>query len=158
MPTTRRKHKKCWHLVRLGWLATFSACIAIAMPHSASRATENAVALRGFPSIMAAQEQAYERIVNGSPNAQTAMRDERALAGHVHRMGQPTDYKTALYVRDRLQAAGWDAKIVTYVVAIAWPTQQRLEITAPFTREVNLYEPAIPGDPWSARHAEKIGR
>ena len=127
---------------------------------TASRASADAQAkpaLRGFPASQASRELDYERAVNAIPNAATALRDELALSGHVHRMGQPADYRTAVYMRDRLAADGWDAKIVTYVVPIAWPTDQHLVVTSPFAREVDLYEPAIPGDPWSQRHAE-IGK
>ncbi len=95
----------------------------------------------------------YERAVDAAPHADAAMRYERGVASIVHRMGQPTDYKTAVFMRDQLAGAGWDAKIVTYVVPIAWPTEQKLEITAPVSENVDLYEPAVPGDPWSANHA-----
>jgi N-acetylated-alpha-linked acidic dipeptidase len=91
------------------------------------------------------------------PNADAAMRYERGVASVVHRMGQPTDYQTAVFMRDHLAAAGWNAKIVTYVVPIVWPTEQHLFITAPLAREVDLYEPAVSGDPWTQRHAE-IGK
>ena len=106
---------------------------------------------------MIAREIEYERAVSTLPNAADAMRFERGVASVVHRMGQATDYQTAVYVRDQLAASGWNAKIVTYVVPIAWPTQQHLFITAPVAREVDLYEPAIAEDPWSQRHAE-IGK
>lgn len=125
------------------------------LPSTADNAA--ASAMRGFPSALASRELGYERAASASPNAQTAAHDEVELAGHVHRMGQPADYQTALYVRNRLAADGFDAKIVTYDVGIVWPTEQRLEITAPFVREVDLYEPAVPGDPYSRNH-EEIGK
>jgi len=116
-----------------------------------------APALRGFPPVAIAHELEYERAVSTLPNATDAMRFEWGVASVVHRMGQATDYRTAVYMRDQLAADGWDAKIVTYVVPIAWPTQQQLTITAPVQREVDLYEPGIAQDPWSQRHAE-IGK
>ena len=106
---------------------------------------------------MAARELDDERIANASPNAHAAMHDELVLAGHVHRMGQPADYQTAVYVRNRLAADGFDAAIVTYDVANVWPTEQHLDITAPFQQSVNLYEPAIASDPYSKNH-EEIGK
>jgi len=120
-------------------------------------AADAAPLLRGFPPSMVAHELEFERAVSTMPNATDAMRFEWGVASVVHRMGQPTDYQTAVYMRDQLAAAGWKAKIVTYVVPIAWPTQQQLFITAPVRREVDLYEPGIADDPWSQRHAE-IGK
>ncbi|HXM19410.1 MAG TPA: M28 family peptidase [Candidatus Tumulicola sp.] len=108
---------------------------------------------RGFTPGMLAQELKWERIVNDSPSVTAADVYERALASEVHRMGSAADYRTAVYVRDRLAAAGWDARIVEYEVAIAVPTVQRLEIVAPQHQAVNLYEAALPGDLYSKDHA-----
>jgi len=119
--------------------------------------TTSPAAMVGFPSAMAARELDAERIANASPNAHTATQDELVLAGHVHRMGQPADYQTAVYVRNRLAADGFDASIVTYAVANVWPIEQHLEISAPFQRSVDLYEPAVAGDPYSKNH-EEIGK
>ncbi len=120
----------------------------------ARAASANEVPLpRGFPPELASREAAWERAVDAAPSTDAAARHERALASEVHRMGSRADLRTAQYVRDRLRDAGWDAQIVTYVVAIAWPVEQRLQIVAPVKREIDLYEPAVRGDPWSANHA-----
>ena len=108
--------------------------------------------LRGYPSTAVPDELSYERDASLAPSADAAMRYERGLSNTVHRMGQTTDYDTAVYMRNHLAAAGWNAKIVTYVVPIAWPTQQRLEVTAPSAHDVDLYEPSVPGDRWSFDH------
>ncbi len=116
-------------------------------------ADSTARAPRGFTPGMLADELKWERIVNASPSTQAAATYEKALASEVHRMGSPADYRTAVYVRDRLAAVGWDARIVEYVVPIAWPTEQRLEIVAPSRKEIDLYESELPGDPYSKDHA-----
>lgn len=108
---------------------------------------------RGFTPALLADEARFEKIVNDSPSATTADVYERALASEVHRMGSAADYRTAVYVRDRLAAAGWDARIVEYEVAIALPTEQRLEIVAPQHQAVDLYEASLPSDPYSKNHA-----
>ncbi|MBV8340019.1 MAG: hypothetical protein JO343_08740, partial [Candidatus Eremiobacteraeota bacterium] len=61
--------------------------------------------LRGYPSSAVADELSYERRASIAPSADAAMRYERGLSGAVHRMGQTTDYQTAVYMRDRLTAA-----------------------------------------------------
>ena len=112
-----------------------------------------AVAMRGYTAAQASVERQNERIVDASPTATQAMRDEMGLASYVHRMGQPGDLRTARYVRDQLAAAGWDAKIVTYVVPIAWPTTQSITLLGAHPRALELHEPAIAGDPYSRNHA-----
>ncbi|HXW51026.1 MAG TPA: M28 family peptidase [Candidatus Acidoferrales bacterium] len=113
--------------------------------------------LRGYSPDLSARELGYELAAQSSPNAKTAMADELAIAGRVHRMGQPTDYQTAVYVRNRLARDGFDAKIVTYDSSNVWPVEQHLEITAPVAQEVDMFEPAVAGDPYSTMHAA-IGR
>ncbi len=136
-------------------LAVLLALSSALLPSAAD--TTSPAAIVGFPNGMAAREVAAEHIANASPNAHAATQDELALAGHVHRMGQPADYQTAVYVRNRLSADGFDATIVTYDVGNVWPTDQHLEITKPFQRSVDLYEPAIASDPYSKNH-EEIGK
>jgi N-acetylated-alpha-linked acidic dipeptidase len=127
---------------------------AIALAPSAGGVRADAPATpRGFTPAQAAGEAAAERIVEASPSESVAMRYELGLASYVHRMGTPGDYKTAVYVRDVLAKAGWDAKLVTYVVPIAWPTEQRITLLTPHPHPLDLYERAIPSDPYSRDHA-----
>ncbi|MBD5656970.1 MAG: hypothetical protein IAI50_17595, partial [Candidatus Eremiobacteraeota bacterium] len=94
-----------------------------------------------------------ERLALASPSEAAAFRHEAALASYVHRMGSPGDYRTAVYVRDALLHAGWDARLVTYDVPIAVPTEQRLTLLGTTAKELDLYEATIPGDASSAEHA-----
>lgn len=113
--------------------------------------------IRGFAPAQLAAERRYETVVNSSPNAAQAMRDEMGMASYVHRMGQPGDKRSAMYFRDQLAKAGWDAKLVEYDVAIAYPAVESLTLTAPKRQSVDLYEPAVPGDPYSRNH-QAIGK
>jgi N-acetylated-alpha-linked acidic dipeptidase len=145
----------CFRYLQLAGAILFATICTAALPSAAAVSQSNVI--RSFPSDMMSRELAYERAANRSPTASVAMHDELVLAGHVHRMGQHTDYQTAVYVRNRLAADGFDAKIVTYDVSNVWPIEQHLEITAPAYQSVNLYEPAIPGDRYSYNH-QAIGR
>src|SRR5579872_3022314 len=98
------------------------AVAAVLLPPSYAHADPS---LLGFPANQVDAELRNEQAINSSPQAATALDDERGLSAHVHRMGQYWDYRTAVYMRDRLAAAGWQARIVTYVVPIAWPTEQQ---------------------------------
>ncbi|MDQ2873246.1 MAG: M28 family peptidase [Candidatus Eremiobacteraeota bacterium] len=112
-----------------------------------------APASRGFSPADQAAEARYERIVDASPSQAQALRDEMGLASYVHRMGQPGDLRSAKYVRAQLAAAGWDANLVEYIVPLAWPYEQKLTLLTPVHRAVDLYEPAVAGDPYSKNHA-----
>lgn len=107
---------------------------------------------RGFMPAQIASELRDERTVESSPQRTQAMRDELGLASYVHRMGQPGDLRSARYVRQQLAAAGWDAKLVEYVVPVAYPVAQRVTLLTPRKRALDLYEPGIAGDPYSYEH------
>jgi N-acetylated-alpha-linked acidic dipeptidase len=109
--------------------------------------------VRGFTASQLANELRFERVVDASPSEAQAMRDEMGLASYVHRMGQPGDLRSAKYVRDELAKAGWESSLVEYVVPIAYPTTQTLTLLTPKRHELDLYEPAVAGDPFSQNHA-----
>jgi N-acetylated-alpha-linked acidic dipeptidase len=111
------------------------------------------ITARGFTPDQLSAEARYEATVAASPSEAQARLDELALAGYVHRMGTPGDKRTAQYVQRELAKAGWDAKIVTYVVPIDWPVEQRLTLLGAHQHPIDLYEPAIPTDPYSFDHA-----
>ncbi len=108
--------------------------------------------IRGFGPAQLPDELRYESIVEASPTEAQATRDELGLASYVHRMGLPGDLRSATYVRDQLAKAGWNASLVEYVVPIAYPTTQSLTLLSPQRRAIDLYEPAVPGDPYSRNH------
>lgn len=111
-----------------------------------------ATGIRGFTPEQLAAERAAEALVNASPTPAQAMRDELGMASYVHRMGQPGDKRSALYFRDQLAKAGWDARLVEYDVPIAYPTVETLTLLTPKRHDVDLYEPAVAGDPYSRNH------
>ena len=110
-------------------------------------------AIRGFSPNDVAGERQVEAAVLASPSEAAALRHETALASTVHRMGSPADYRSAVYVRDALAKAGWNASIVTYSVPIARPVQQRLVLLDPKSVTLELHEAEIAGDPYSRAHA-----
>ncbi len=133
---------------------TALACgLASASGYAPHARAADAPALRGFAPATLDAERAAERIVLASPSESAALRHETALASEVHRMGTTGDYETAVYVRDALAAAGWDAKLATYTVPLDYPTAQQITLLDPAPRALDLYEPAIPGDPQSRAHA-----
>lgn len=136
-------------MIRIVTAAVLAASLTAALP---SRA-ETGSAIRGFTPAQLAAERRFEAVVDSSPSAAQAMRDELGMASYVHRMGQSGDKRSALYFRDQLAKAGWDARLVEYDVAIAYPTVETLTLTAPKRQEIDLYEPEVPGDPYSRNHS-----
>jgi len=119
----------------------------------AALALTTGITARGFTPSQIAGEAHDETVVAASPTQAQARTDELALASYVHRMGTPGDLRTAKYVQQQLAAAGWDAKIVTYVVPIVWPVEQRLTLLGAHPHDISLYEPSVPGDRYSNDHA-----
>ena len=138
---------KSWFRLRTGAVV---CSLAFAVAAAPLRAADEPI--RGFSQSELAQEREAEAKVLASPSEAVAQRYETALAAEVHRMGSPADYRTAVYVRDALSRAGWNAKIVTYSVPIARPTQQRLVLLDPRPVTLELHEPEVPGDPYSRAH------
>lgn len=112
-----------------------------------------AAGIRGFTPAQVSAERRYEAVFNASPTASQATRDELGMASYVHRMGQPGDKRSALFFRDVLESAGWEARLVEYDVAVAYSTRETLTLIVPRREEIDLYEPAVPGDPYSRNHA-----
>lgn len=131
------------------YVATALALALLAVAPSPASVT----AIRGFTPNRLAAEREAEAAVNASPTAAQAMRDELGMASYVHRMGQPGDKRSALYFRDALRRAGWNAQLVEYDVPVSYPTRETLTLLRPRRERIDLYEPAVPGDPYSRNHA-----
>ncbi|MFO0957819.1 MAG: M28 family metallopeptidase [Isosphaeraceae bacterium] len=71
----------------------------------------------------------------------------RTLTAEPHVAGTPADYKTALFVRDKLRAWGWKADLVEYEVLLNYPRPAtvQLELVRPEARALKVTE-----DPWPA--------
>jgi N-acetylated-alpha-linked acidic dipeptidase len=111
------------------------------------------ITARGFTPAQVAAEAHNEAVIAASPNEAQAKIDELALASYVHRMGTPGDKRSAQYVQRQLAAAGWDSKLVEYVVPLVWPVEQKLTLLGARPHDISLYEPSVPGDPYSYNHA-----
>ena len=85
------------------------------------------------------------------PTPENARKWLRTLTAEPHVAGTPADYKTAVFVRDRLQEWGWKAELVTYEILLNYPTgPTMLQINKPQVKSLNLEEAALPTDKDSA--------
>jgi N-acetylated-alpha-linked acidic dipeptidase len=92
----------------------------------------NVDALVGWPSgPRVVAERRWEDRFIAVPSAENALDIEHHISAVPHRAGTPADYKTALYVRDRLRADGFSAELQPFEVLFTEPTDQKLELVEP---------------------------
>jgi N-acetylated-alpha-linked acidic dipeptidase len=108
----------------------------------------------GFaPGSRAGQLQAEARAM-AVPTPENARRWLKILTEEPHVAGTPADYKTALFVRDRLQEWGWKVEIVPFEVLLNYPSGKPiLQLLKPRSETLHVDEAAVPGDKDSASTA-----
>ncbi len=110
----------------------------------------------GFaPGSRAAQAtaEAYAQKVPTPENARSLL---RTLTEEPHVAGTPADYKTALFVRDRLREWGWQAELAEYEVLLNYPAGSAppvLELVRPDAKPLSMTEAPNPADKDSASPA-----
>jgi N-acetylated-alpha-linked acidic dipeptidase len=86
-----------------------------------------------------------------APTPENARKWLRTLTAEPHVAGTPADYKTAVFVRDRLQEWGWKAGLVSYEVLLNYPIgKPSLQIDRPLVKRLELEEAPLPVDKDSA--------
>ncbi len=78
------------------------------------------------------------------------------MTAEPHVAGTPADYKTAVFVRDKLREWGWKAELEELEVLLNYPnsdTPPRLAIVRPITKKLSLDEAPIATDKDSASSA-----
>ncbi|MGC8642759.1 MAG: PA domain-containing protein, partial [Isosphaeraceae bacterium] len=105
----------------------------------------------GFaPGSRARQLQAEAKAL-AAPTPENARKWLKALTAEPHVAGTPADYKTALFVRDRLQEWGWKTEIVTYEVLLNYPDHKPdLELERPVKKSLVVDEAPLSTDKDSA--------
>ncbi len=105
----------------------------------------------GFaPGSRAAQLAAEARALT-VPTPENARKWLKTLTAEPHVAGTPADYKTAVFVRDRLLEWGWKAELATYEVLLNYPVgKPSLGITRPLVKKLELDEAPLAVDKDSA--------
>ncbi len=98
----------------------------------------------------------WEARFRALPSADSIREYTRRLSARPHHVGSPYDRANAEWVRDRLAAWGWDARIETFDVLFPTPRERVVELVAPTRFRARLEEPAVPGDPTSSQRAEQL--
>ncbi|QEH34092.1 Aminopeptidase S [Aquisphaera giovannonii] len=85
------------------------------------------------------------------PTPESARKWLRELTAEPHPAGSPADYRTAVFVRDRLREWGWDAEIRPLQVLLNYPEgKPALALTKPVMKALALDESPLPSDKDSA--------
>ena len=77
----------------------------------------------GFAPASRAAEAAAEAKAVAVPTPESARRWLRTLTAEPHAAGTPADYRTAVFVRDKLREWGWEADLAEYEVLLNYPSQ-----------------------------------
>jgi N-acetylated-alpha-linked acidic dipeptidase len=94
-------------------------------------AQEPAPRLMGFRDADSVEERAREATLDAGVRPDSLRRHLRLLTETPHVAGTPADLATAEYVRDRMIAYGWDARLEAVPVYLNYPTEPVLELTEP---------------------------
>jgi N-acetylated-alpha-linked acidic dipeptidase len=105
----------------------------------------------GFAPRARAAELEAEAKALAIPTPENARKWLKTVTEEPHVAGTPADYKTALFVRDRLQEWGWKAELVTYKVLLNYPLDKpTLQLSRPMEKTLPLEEAPLPHDKDSA--------
>ena len=75
----------------------------------------------GFSPASRARQLEAEARAQAVPTPENARKWLKTLTEEPHVAGTPADYKTAVFVRDRLLEWGWKAEMVPYEVLLNYP-------------------------------------
>lgn len=112
---------------------------------------EKKLAPLGFAPASRAAQSSAEALAVTVPTPESARGWLRTLTEEPHAAGTPADYKTALFVRDKLRTWGWKADLAEYEVLLNYPVgQPTLELVLPEKKPLSLVEKPNPADKDSA--------
>jgi N-acetylated-alpha-linked acidic dipeptidase len=105
------------------------------------------------PSASAAQLAAEAHAIT-VPTPDNARKLLRTITAEPHVAGTPADYKTAVFVRDKLREWGWKADLAEMEVLLNYPAiRPTLAINLPSLRQLSLDEAPVASDKDSASSA-----
>jgi N-acetylated-alpha-linked acidic dipeptidase len=103
-------------------------------------------AITGFRTDAVTAELSREAAVASTLRPDSLRRHLRILTAEPHVAGTPADKATAEYVRQRLAAYGWDARIETFPVYLNYPAEVRVDLVEPARETLAVRERGVPWD------------
>ena len=130
-----------WSLALLGTLATLILTINTGFGQDAPSASPSPL---GFSPAARAVELEAESHALGIPTPNNARSWLRKLTEEPHVAGTEADYKTAVFVRDKLREWGWKADLAEYEVLLNYPVANdtTLQLNLPTVQRLPLIENA----------------
>lgn len=122
------------------------ACTLLAVSASAVAAQQSLV---GYTAANAARERELEANAIKRPAGAVASTHSRELSKETHVAGTPAQARTRDYVIAQMKKMGIETEVRSYDVWMPHPVSVRAWRVSPATRELNLVEPAVAGDPSS---------
>src|SRR3954447_5032992 len=132
--------RRCWSLTLLG--AILLITISTITGFGQDKLNSSTAPLGFAPGSRAAELEAEAHAL-GIPTPNNARSWLRTLTEEPHVAGTPADYKTALFVRDKLRAWGWKADLAEYEVLLNYPKGASLELIRPNPQRLPLFETAV---------------
>ena len=106
----------------------------------------------GFAPASRAAELDAEAKALAVPTPENARKLLRTLTEEPHLAGSPADYKTAVFVRDRLREWGWKTDLATYEVLLNYPAgKDEIELLRPVAKNLAGDEAPLATDKDSAQ-------
>ena len=93
-----------------------------------------------------------EKTLRGFPDPARAREYMKRMAAEPHHAGSPASKAVAEYTLGLLREWGYDARIEEFEALLPYPTETRVELTAPIKLRLKLKEPVIASDPDSGDH------
>jgi N-acetylated-alpha-linked acidic dipeptidase len=112
----------------------------------AASAPQDPPQLTGFAAASAPAQLEREQQLERTFKRDTLRRHLRILTAEPHVAGSRADRATAEYVRDRLLAYGWEARIDEVPVYLNVPVVSRLELVTPARETLAVRERGVPWD------------
>jgi N-acetylated-alpha-linked acidic dipeptidase len=136
----------------------FLVLILTALPTGAQQPTTQPtrtdpapLVMPGYSPAAAHRQRNLESDAIRRPAASSARAHARALTREAHVAGTPAQARTRDYVVDQMRRWGIESEFRTYQVWLPHPTSVRVWRVSPSILELQLAEPAVPGDPESMR-------
>ena len=123
---------------------------------SPSGPTSSTAAPLGFMPRSRVDQLQAESSALAVPTPENARRWLRVLTSEPHVAGTPADFRTAIFVRDKLREWGWNADLQEQEVLLNYPLDghpPRLAIERPIARKLSLDEAPVTTDKDSASSA-----
>src|SRR4051794_16490918 len=140
---------RCWSLAILGVFAITTSPTTARSGQDAPLPNTSPTLLGFAPGSRAAETEAEAHALS-VPTPNSARSWLRTLTEEPHIAGTPADYKTAVFVRDKLREWGWKADFAEYEVLLNYPTSASLKIVRPKEQDVTLIETPMASDKDSA--------